>query len=117
MSKIRVSPKGAFLMLCRILFSTIILVTGILAEQLPNEQTIVLSGTATTARIADPAEQVVVNGQVMKMSDFVAAVSSSTAAVQRLHTQETHTRGSDSQAAPSVQKYSTSPCSVAAEGT
>lgn len=50
--------------------------------------TVVLSGTATTARIADPNEPVVFSGRVMRMADFVAAVSSSNAAVQRLHTPE-----------------------------
>jgi hypothetical protein len=39
-----------------------------------NTDTIVLSGVATTARIADPNEPVVFNGYVMRMSDFVAAV-------------------------------------------
>ena len=51
---------------------------------------VVLSATATTARIADPNEPVVFSGHVMRMADFVAAVSSSSATEQRPHTPETH---------------------------
>jgi hypothetical protein len=47
-----------------------------------NPSTIVLSGVASTARIADPNERVVFNGRVMRMEDFVAAVSSSSAVAQ-----------------------------------
>ena len=57
-----------------------------------NEDVVVLSGVATTARIADPNERVVFSGHVMRMADFVAAVSSSSEALQRLHNQEKHTR-------------------------
>lgn len=53
------------------------------------DDVVVFSGVATTARIADPNERVVFSGHVMRMADFVAAVSSSSEAVQRLHTPET----------------------------
>ena len=56
--------------------------------------------TATTARIADPNEPVVFSGRVMRMADFVAAVSSSNAVVQRLHT-------------PEMRNHETSPASSA----
>jgi len=52
--------------------------------------TIVLSGVASTARIADPNERVVFNGRVMRMEDFVAAVSSSSAVVQHPRNPEKH---------------------------
>ena len=55
-----------------------------------DRDTIVVSGISTTARIADPNEKVVFNGRVMRMADFVAAVSSSSASVQRLHSPEKH---------------------------
>ena len=49
---------------------------------------VVLSGVATTARIADPNERVVFSGHVMRMADFVAAVSSSNEAAQHPHNLE-----------------------------
>lgn len=64
-------------------------------EAQKNDDVIVLSGVATTARIADPEERVVFNGRVMRMADYVAAVSSSTEAVQHLHTQEMRNREKD----------------------
>ena len=63
--------------------------------------TIVLSGVATTARIADPNEPVVFSGYVMRMSDFVAAVSSNSEAVQHLRTPETRSREKDQPVPPS----------------
>jgi hypothetical protein len=59
------------------------------------EDIVVHSGIATTARIADPNERVVFSGHVMRMADFVAAVSSSSEAVQRLHNQEKRNREKD----------------------
>lgn len=56
---------------------------------------VVMSGIATTARIADPNEPVVFSGRVMRMADFVAAVSSSTAAVQHPRNQEMRSREKD----------------------
>ena len=53
---------------------------------------VVFSGVATTARIADPNERVVFNGRVMRMADFVAAVSSSSGAIQNLRIPEKHNR-------------------------
>jgi len=53
-----------------------------------NEDVVVLSGVATTARIADPNERIVFNGHVMRMADFVAAVSSGNEVVRHLHIQE-----------------------------
>ncbi|MGA2987033.1 MAG: hypothetical protein ABSG32_24810 [Terriglobia bacterium] len=53
-----------------------------------NEDVVVLAGVATTARIADPNERVVFNGHVMRMADFVAAVSSGNEVVRHLHIQE-----------------------------
>lgn len=51
---------------------------------------VVLSGTASAARIADPNERVVFSGYVMRLADFVEAVSSNTAEIQRLRNQEMH---------------------------
>ena len=65
------------------------------------QKTVILSGVATTARIADPNEPVVFNGHVMRMSDFVAAVSSSTEAVQRLRTPEKHSHEIEQPVPPS----------------
>jgi len=56
---------------------------------------VVLSGTARTARIADPNEPVLFSGRVMRMADFVAAVSSSSATGQNLHIQEMRNREKD----------------------
>lgn len=53
---------------------------------------IVLSGVASTARIADPNERVVFNGRVMRMQDFVAAASASSVTEPRLHSPEKHNR-------------------------
>jgi len=63
--------------------------------------TIVLSGTASTARIADPNEPVVFTGRVMRMADYVAAMSASTAAEQHLHIQEMHNRETNPPTQPS----------------
>ena len=63
--------------------------------------TIVLSGVATTARIADPNEPVLFSGYVMRMSDFVAVVSSNSEAVQRLRTPEMRSREKDQPVPPS----------------
>jgi hypothetical protein len=77
-----------------------------LPQQPPKEvtvkgtDTIILSGTAKTARIADPNERVVFSGRVMRMADFVAAVSSSTEGVQRLRNQEMHNRETGQPAPP-----------------
>jgi hypothetical protein len=54
------------------------------------QDVVVLSGVAKTAKIADPNDRVVFNGFVMRVADFVAAVSSSSEALQRLRTPETH---------------------------
>lgn len=54
--------------------------------------TVVMSGVATSARIADPNERVVFSGRVMRMADFVAAVSSSTVEVPRPHSPEKQNR-------------------------
>lgn len=56
------------------------------------QHVVVLSGVAVTAKIANPDDKIVFNGQVMRMADFVAAVSSNTEAVQRLRNQEKHSR-------------------------
>jgi hypothetical protein len=66
-----------------------------------NEERVVLSGIATTAHIADPNERVVFNGRVMKMADYVAAVSSSSEAVQRLRNLEKQNREKDQPTPPS----------------
>jgi len=66
-----------------------------------DSQMVVLSGTATRARIADPNERVVFSGRVMRMADYVAAVSSSTEAVQRLRIQEMRNREKDQPTPPS----------------
>jgi hypothetical protein len=55
-----------------------------------NGDVVVLSGVAKTARVADPNDRVVFNGFVMRMADFVAAVSSNSEALQHLRTPETH---------------------------
>jgi hypothetical protein len=52
----------------------------------------VYTGVASSARIADPNEPVVFSGRVMKMADFVAAVSSSSEAIQHLRSQEKRSR-------------------------
>lgn len=57
--------------------------------------TVVLSGTASSARIADPNAPVVFTGRVMRMADYVAAVSASSAEEQHLHIQEMRNRGTD----------------------
>lgn len=57
-----------------------------------NADVVVFSGVATTARISDPNERVVFNGRVMRMADFVAAVSSSSGAIQNLRIPEKHNR-------------------------
>lgn len=59
------------------------------------QPTITLSGIATTARIADPNERVLFSGHVMRMEDFVAAVSSSSAEVPRPRIPVTHNRETD----------------------
>lgn len=61
----------------------------------PSQPTITLSGTATNAKTADPNERVLFSGRVMRMSEFVAAVSSSNAGTLRPHTPETHSRETD----------------------
>jgi hypothetical protein len=66
-----------------------------------SSDTVVLSGTATTARIADPNEPVLFSGRVMRMADFVAAVSSSNAAGQRPRSPEKRNREKDQLAPPS----------------
>jgi hypothetical protein len=58
----------------------------------PAPDTVVLSGTATTARIADPNEPILFSGRVMRMADFVAAFSSNNAAAQHPRTPEMHNR-------------------------
>lgn len=62
---------------------------------------VVLSGVATSAHIADPNERVVFNGRVMRMADFVAAVSSSTEAVPRPRNPEKRNREKDPPTPPS----------------
>ena len=62
--------------------------------------TIVLSGVATTGRIADANERIVFNGWVMRVADFVAAVSSSNEAVLHLRTPEKHNHEKDQPAPP-----------------
>jgi hypothetical protein len=64
-------------------------------------ETVVLSGTATNARIADPNERVIFSGYVMRVADFVAVISSSTAEVQHLRTPEKHNHEKDQPTAPS----------------
>lgn len=71
-----------------------------------NNDVVVLTGVATTARIADPNEPVVFNGRVMRMADFVAAVSSSNGAVQRLHNPEKQNHEKDQPVPPSKPKGS-----------
>ncbi len=66
-----------------------------------NADVVVFSGVATTARVADPNERVVFNGRVMRMADFVAAVSSSSGAVQQLRTPEKHNRETERPTPPS----------------
>jgi hypothetical protein len=66
-----------------------------------NADVVVFSGVATTARVADPNERVVFNGRVMRMADFVAAVSSSSGAVQHLRTPEKHNRETERPTPPS----------------
>lgn len=58
------------------------------------DQSIVLSGVATDAHIADPEDKIVFNGHVMRVGDYVAAVSASTEAVRRLRSPEKHNRES-----------------------
>jgi hypothetical protein len=53
---------------------------------------VVMSGPATTAKIADPDTPIVFNGYVMRVADFAAMVSANSEAVQRLRNQETHNR-------------------------
>jgi len=62
---------------------------------------IVMSGPATTAKIADPNSLVVFNGFVMKVADFVSMVSSGTEAVQHLRSQETQNRETERPTPPS----------------
>jgi len=71
------------------------------APETENPGVVVLSGVAKTARIAGPNERVVLNGRVMRMADYVAAVSSSTEALQRLRTQEKHNPEKDPPVPPS----------------
>lgn len=61
-----------------------------LSDKVSISDTVVLSGTSTTGRIADPNEKVVFSGYVMRVADFVEAVSSNTEEIQRLHTPEMH---------------------------
>lgn len=70
----------------------------------PASDTVVLSGTATTARIADPNEPVLFSGRVMRMADFVAAVSSNNAAAQHPRTPEMRNREKDQPVLPSKPK-------------
>lgn len=65
------------------------------------QHVVVLSGIAKTARIADPNERVVFSGRVMRMADYVAAVSSSSEAAQRLHIPEKHNPEKDQPTPPS----------------
>ena len=62
---------------------------------------VVLSGVATSAHIADPNERVVFSGRVMRMADFVAAVSSSTEAVPHPRNPEKRNREKDPPTPPS----------------
>jgi hypothetical protein len=68
------------------------------------QEVVVVSGVATRAHIADPNEPVVFSGRVMRMADFVAAVSSSTEAVRHLRNQEKHSRETTPPAPPSKQQ-------------
>ena len=79
-----------------------------------DDNVVVLSGIATTARIADPNERVVFNGQVMRMADFVAEVSSNNEAAQRLRNLEKQNSSSSPQVAPESKKRSDSPSPVVA---
>jgi hypothetical protein len=101
----------------RTFYSSLLLIAGFLASPVyshgqtsqssknsqaqASDDVVVFSGVATTARIADPNERVVFNGRVMRMADFVAAVSSSTEAARRLHNQEKHSHETDQPAPPS----------------
>jgi len=73
-------------------------------EKEAKPDTVVLSGVATTARVADPNERVVFSGRVMRMADFVAAVSSSIEEVQRLRNLEKRSRETAPPTPPSKQK-------------
>lgn len=62
---------------------------------------VVMSGPAVTAKVADPNSLIVFGGVVMRVADFVSMVSSSTEAVQRLHTQETRSHETTQRVPPS----------------
>jgi len=57
-----------------------------------SEGMVIMSGPASTAKIADPNTPIVFNGYVMRVADFAAMVSANSEAVQRLRNQETHNR-------------------------
>ena len=58
-------------------------------------QIVVLSGTATTAKILDPNSKIVLSGYVMRVADFGALVSANSEAVQHLRTLERHSHDKD----------------------
>jgi hypothetical protein len=68
------------------------------------QSTITLSGRATTARVADPNEPVLFSGRVMRMADFVAAVSSSNGAVLHPHIPEKRSHETNPLTPPSPPK-------------
>jgi hypothetical protein len=103
----------------RFLLSISLSVLAIIPAAAQQQETVTLTGQATTARIADPSEKVVFNGRVMRMADFVAAVSSSNAMVQHLRNQEMRNRekGSPTPLLHPTDSKSPSPCSAAAAGS
>jgi len=46
------------------------------AEEAPKPETVSFSGTTSRITVASPDETIVVNGQVMKIADFLAVLSS-----------------------------------------
>ena|SRR6266852_3264941 len=91
------------------------LVAPVAAQQPPpNANPVVLSGTTSRVHVASPDETIVVNGRLMKVSEFVAVLSSlDSLEGQRLRSPETRNHESAPPIAPP--KRASSECSAAGQ--
>lgn len=87
------------------------LTASVAAEALPAQQqakdaasdanrVVVMSDNSSTVRVADPNELIGVNGRVMRIADYLAALFSNTVLVQHLRNLEKQTPANSPQAVP-----------------
>jgi hypothetical protein len=74
--------------------------------KIPEAQTVVLSDNTSTVRIAEPNELIGINGHIIKVSDFMASLSSDSALVQHLHILEKQNSSDSPQTPPATKKGS-----------